>query len=496
MGFFTLPCCLFVVIIRLFAEGKDQSKMPHIIFILADDLGFNDIGYHNSKIKTEQLDELARTGVRLENYYVQPVCSPTRAALLSGRYSIHTGLQNGIIWPSQANALPKNETTIAEKLKEAGYRTHIVGKWHLGFYRREFIPTRRGFDSFYGFLTGGEDHYSHVNRLGFHKPGFENLHGYDFWRNEEVERDVAGKYTTFLLAEEAEQIIKKHDSRKPLFLYLSFQVPHMPLQVPNRFLERYRDIRDHKRRIYAGMVSCLDEAVGNVTRALKQHGLWESTLLIFSSDNGGQPMGGGNNWPLRGWKGSLWEGGVKAVGFVNSPLIQNPRIHFDLVHVSDWFPTLAHLAAVSVEGLPLDGVNQWKSISEGRPSLRKEVLHNIHCKRKLQRKSMRCKAALRKGDWKLLIGRLGNGSWIPAPEVHTTDRSPPNSDTGKNLFLFNITNDPEEREEISRQHPNVVQDLLARIRMYNSTAVPGRFPKPDPLSNPQLHGGVWKPWLD
>jgi len=114
----------------------------------------------------------------------------------------------------------------------------------------------------------------------------------------------------------------------------------------------------------------------------------------------------------------------------------------------------------------------------------------------LQRKSMRCKAALRKGDWKLLIGRLGNGSWIPAPEVNTTDRSPPNSDTGKNLFLFNITNDPEEREEISRQHPNVVQDLLARIRMYNSTAVPGRFPKPDPLSNPQLHGGVWKPWLD
>ena len=316
---------LLAILMSLCPPIRGQGKKPHIVFILADDLGFNDIGYHNSKIKTEVLDELARTGVTLENYYVQPICTPTRAQLLTGRYDIHTGLQHGIVWPSQANGLPRNETTIATKLKESGYKTHIVGKWHLGFYRKEFLPTRRGFDSFYGFLTGGQDYYTHINRLGFHKPGYTQLNGYDFWRDEEVEKNVIGEYTTFLFAEEAERIIKKHDPKDLLFLFLSFQAPHMPLQVPDRFLKRYAEIKDRKRRLYAAMVSCLDEAVGNVTSALKGRGLWENTVLIFSSDNGGQILAGGNNWPLRGWKTSLWEGGIRTVGFVKSKLIKNPR---------------------------------------------------------------------------------------------------------------------------------------------------------------------------
>ena len=487
---------LFAVVFGLIAVVNSKRNTPHILFILADDLGFNDIGYHNSKIKTENLDELARTGVRLENYYVQPVCSPTRADLLTGRYSIHTGFQRGIIWPSQANALPKNETTIADKLKKVGYRTHIVGKWHLGFYRREFIPTHRGFDSFFGFLTGGEDYYTHKNSLGYHKPGFTRMDGYDFWRNEEVVKDVVGEYSTFLFAEEAKRIIEEHDSKTPLFLYLSFQAPHMPLQVPKRFIERYRNIKDRKRRIYAAMVSCLDEAVGNVTRLLKKRGLWKNTVLVFSSDNGGQPMGGGNNWPLRGLKGSLWEGGIRAVGFVNSQLIAKPnRIHRGLMHVSDWFPTFAHLASASIDGLSLDGVNQWKSISKGTPSLRKEILHNMDCKRTTQ-DSVKCKAAFRLGDWKLLLGRRGNDSWIPAPEMDIPIISSYKADTENEISLFNITKDPEELEEISRQHPDVVQDLLARIRRYETTAVPARYPAPDPRSEPLRHGGIWKPWMD
>lgn len=500
MGIRSLLLVLFQVTLEVTMASR--GKKPHIVFILADDLGFNDIGYHNSEIKTGILDELARTGVRLENYYVQPVCTPTRAQLLTGRYNIHTGLQHGIIWPSQANALPKNETTIATKLTESGYRTHIVGKWHLGFYRREFIPTQRGFDSFYGFLTGGQDYYTHVNRLGFHKQGYRFLNGYDFWRGEEVQRDVAGEYTTFLFAKEAEKIIKEHDPKNPLFLFLSFQAPHMPLQVPKRFLRRYTHIKDNKRRVYAAMVSCLDEAVGNVTRALKERGLWEDVVLVFSSDNGGQVMAGGNNWPLRGWKASLWEGGIRTVGFVNSPLIQKPqRIHRGLMHVSDWFPTLAYLAGASVEGLPLDGINQWTSISKGTPSLRKEILHNIdifdsfggtpdgysHCRQ----------AALRRGDWKLLLGCPGNGDWVPAAEMGKPTQSSSSIRHSKNsVFLFNVTDDPEEREEISEKHLGVVRELLARIQLYNATAVPARFPDPDPNSNPDKHGGVWRPWMD
>lgn len=492
---------LLFVLIDLSLVTVSHGKKPHIVFILADDLGFNDIGYHNSKIKTEVLDELARTGVRLENYYVQPICTPTRAQLLTGRYDIHTGLQHGIIWPSQANALPNNETTIAAKLKENGYRTHLVGKWHVGFYRKDFVPTRRGFDSFYGFLTGGQDYYTHRNRLGFPKEGYKFLNGYDFWRNEELVQDIVGDYTTNLFAKEAERIIKKHEPQNPLFLFLSFQAPHAPLQVPKRFLKIYKNIKDRNRRVYAAMVSCMDEAVGNVTRALKERGLWKDTVLIFSSDNGGQVTVGGNNWPLRGWKASLWEGGIRSVGFVNSKLIQKPgRIHRGLTHVSDWFPTLAHLAGASVEAIPLDGINQWASISENKPSLREEILHNIdpidtfwgtpdgysHCRN----------TALRRGDWKLLIGCPGNGDWVPAAEMSQPTQSYSNQHNINSVFLFNVTNDPEERDELSEQYPDVVRDLLARIEMYNSTAVPARFPAPDPNSKPSRHGGVWVPWID
>ena len=484
------------------------GKPPHIVFILSDDLGFNDVGYHNPRIKTPNLDSLAAAGVRLENYYVQPICTPTRSQLFSGRYQIHTGLQHGIIWPSQANALPKNETTIASKLKERGYNTHMVGKWHIGFYKREFIPTQRGFDSFFGYLTGGEDYYTHNNDLGFpEKPEFMNLKGYDLRRNEEVAYDAAGKYSTFLFTDEAVKIISSHETDKPLFLFVAYQAVHSPLEVPEQYTVQYKDIKNHARRKFAGMVSCMDEGIGNITKALQDNGLWDDTVLIFSTDNGGQIYHGGNNWPLRGWKESLWEGGIRGVGLVHSKLLSRPgQINSEMIHVTDWFPTIIHLSGGSVDGMPLDGYNIWATLSSGEPSPRKEILHNIdpidaywfyhyepykHCRQ----------AAIRVGDWKLLKGCPGNGSWIPPSEVQ--DIQPLELEHSSNIldninstFLFNIREDPEERNELSDVYPEMVSFLMKKLEEYNATAVPVRYPDPDPASNPERHGNVWTPWAD
>lgn len=479
------------------------GRQPHIVFILADDYGFNDVGYHNPRIKTPNLDSLAAGGVRLENYYVQPICTPTRSQLFSGRYQIHTGLQHGIIWPSQANALPKNDTTIASKLKENGYSTHMVGKWHLGFYKREFIPTQRGFDSFFGYLTGGEDYYSHKNDGGFPVgKEFSHLNGYDMRRNEDVATDAVGNYSTFLFTDEAVKIISSHDADKPLFLFVAYQAVHSPLEVPAQYTEQYKDIDNYARRTYAGMVSCMDEGIGNITQALQKHGLWDDTVLFFSTDNGGQIYSGGNNWPLRGWKGALWEGGMRGVGLVHSKLLSKPgQINMEMIHVTDWLPTIVHLSGGSVDSMPLDGYNVWETLSSGEPSPRTEILHNVdpidaywdshfesyhHCRQ----------AAIRVGDWKLLTGCPGNGSWIPPPESsYLFEHGSNYHDNINSTFLFNIREDPEERNELSAVYPDKVAFLMQRIREYNATAVPVRYPDPDPASLPELHGNVWSPWV-
>ncbi|XP_062502311.1 arylsulfatase B-like isoform X2 [Corticium candelabrum] len=265
------------------------STKPSILLIIADDYGFHDIGYHDSEIRTPVLDKLAGEGVKLENYYVQPICTPTRSQLLSGRYQIHTGLQHGIIWPAQPNGIPLNDTLLPQKLKELGYATHAVGKWHVGFFKKDYTPTQRGFDSFFGYLTGSEDYYTHTRRNGF--PGWpecKNWEGVDLHHNEKVVRTENGTYSTHLFTQKVIDIINQHNTDHPLFVYLPFQAVHEPLQVPESYLMPYMHIEDHNRRIYAGMVSAMDEGVGNITKALRTKGIMNNTVIIFSTDNGGQ----------------------------------------------------------------------------------------------------------------------------------------------------------------------------------------------------------------
>ncbi|XP_077988824.1 arylsulfatase B-like [Glandiceps talaboti] len=504
MAFLTLCSVLFFFLTCNFVHVT-TSLPPNIVLIIADDYGWRDIGYHESVIKTPNLDSMASNGVKLQNYYVQPICTPTRSQLMSGRYQIHTGLQHGIIWPCQANCLPVNEVTLADKMKESGYKTHIVGKWHLGMYKEQCLPTHRGFDTFFGYLTGSEDYYTH-NR------SYNNFKGMDFRDGmKTVEPDYNGQYSTFVFAKRAIDIINNHDPTSPLFLYVPFQAVHAPLQVPAKYEKPYTHIKDKKRRLYAGMVTCMDEAVGNITQALQDNGMINNTVIVFSTDNGGQVAEGGNNWPLRGWKGSLWEGGMHGVGFVHSPLLNSSvigTVSQELMHVTDWFPTFVHLAGGSLNGTkPLDGYNQWNTINQGAVSPRKEILHNIDplTPSPLQQNNVEwqfassdtynatVRAALRVGDWKLITGDPGKGSWVPPPEsglptVYPTDV------TGKMIWLFNIAEDPNEEKDLSLFRPDKVDELLDRMQEYFKSSVPVDYPKNDPRCNPAKLGDAWGPW--
>ncbi|XP_039702834.1 arylsulfatase J [Pteropus medius] len=482
------------------------TSQPHLIFILADDQGFRDVGYHGSEIRTPTLDRLAAEGVKLENYYVQPICTPSRSQFITGKYQIHTGLQHSVIRPTQPNCLPLDDATLPQKLKEAGYATHMVGKWHLGFYRTECLPTRRGFDSFFGSLLGSGDYYTH------YKCDSPGVCGYDLHENDRAAwGHGGGAYSTQMYTQRVQRILASHDPGKPLFLYIAYQAVHSPLQAPGRYLEHYRSIANARRRRYAAMLSCLDEAVANVTLALKAHGFYDNSVIVYSSDNGGQPAAGGSNWPLRGRKGTYWEGGVRAVGFVHSPLLRRRgTVCRELVHITDWYPTLLALAAGRPdEGARLDGYDVWEALSEGQRSPRVDILHNIDpVYARAAHGSWAAghgiwdtavQSAIRVRHWKLLTGNPGAGDWVPPQAFSSLGPSRWHSEcvtssAGKSVWLFNITADPYERVDLSDRYPGVVRQLLRRLSRFNRTAVPVRYPPRDPRGNPRLHGGVWGPW--
>ncbi|XP_017284965.1 arylsulfatase I [Kryptolebias marmoratus] len=486
-----------------------KPRLPHLIFIMVDDQGYGDIGYHGSDIKTPALDRLAAEGVKLENYYVQPICSPSRSQLMTGRYQIRTGLQHSVIRPRQPLCLPPNIPTLPERLVEAGYATHMVGKWHLGFCRPSCLPTGRGFQSFLGTLTGSGDHFSYQSCDGAEACGF------DLHNGNRPAWEMRGNYSTLLYIERVKQILRSHKPDTPLFLYLSLQAAHTPLQVPDSFLHHYDSQSNRHRRHYAAMLSCLDEGVAQVVKELKTNGLYQNSVLIYSSDNGGQPVSGGSNWPLRGGKGTYWEGGIRAVGFVHSPLLKKKGVvSRAMIHVSDWYPTLLGLAGALQSHHGLDGHDVWGSISEGLPCPRTEILFNID---PVSRKpgepydkvlvlnafgiwDTAIRAAVRVGDWKLLTGNVGDGDWIPPQALPDGPKQwqkleKRHREPGKSVWLFNISNDPYERSDLTEAHPEVVKHLLTRLAEYNQTAVAARNPPDDLMADPELHGGVWSPWL-
>ncbi|GIY20658.1 arylsulfatase B [Caerostris darwini] len=462
-------------------------------------LGWNDVSWHNPKIFTPNLEALASESVILNQSYVQPVCTPSRVAFMTGYYPFRVGRQNHVLNPLVPTGVPLRFPFLPEKLKEIGYSTHLIGKWHLGFCNLSYTPISRGFDSFFGFYNGALDYFSHTRSSKQRGPNakwneVDAEIGFDFRENAKLSSKYNGVYSTMLFAEKAKETILFHSPDDPLYLFLSFQAVHSPLQVPKSYEDIYYNIRDEKRRKYSGMVSAMDDAVGVVVKALKDNGYWDNCILVFTTDNGGQTLAGGNNWPLRGNKGTLWEGGTRAITFVHGPQLKKGYVNNKLFHAVDWFPTLLHLAGV--EPVPgIDGINQWSAISEeGQEAKRNEIVYNIY---DLESP----KAAIRIGNYKLIQGFPGKPSdWI-APEddsriesIHCSLKQIHSLENGTEfLRLYDLEKDPLERYNIVKSFPHVVQKLKSRIEELRAAMVPADDPMPDERGEPKLWGNNFSP---
>ncbi|WP_437223326.1 arylsulfatase B [Planctomicrobium sp. SH661] len=437
------------------AKGEDTAPRPNIVYFLADDLGAADVGWRGSEIKTPHLDRLAKNGAQLEQFYAQPLCTPTRAALLTGRYPFRYGLQMGVISPWADYGLPLEERLLPQALKSVGYETAIVGKWHLGIVNRDYLPTRRGFDHQYGLYNGAVNYFTHVMNGGF-----------DWHKNDQVNHDEG--YSTHLIAKEAVRIVQERDREKPLFLYVPFNAVHGPLDVPKNYSEPYSHFRK-QRQTYAGMLAAMDEAVGQIVAAVEAQGELENTLFLFSSDNGGvNPGEVSDNGPLRAGKATVYEGGVRVCAFAFwQGKIQPGTVVNEPLHVVDWYPTLLKLAGASLEQpLPLDGKDVWPTITQGAPSPHEEIILNIGPNG----------GAIRVGDWKL---------------VKSSGNKPRDGEARQPGFeLFNLREDSGEKNDLAENQPSKLEELQSRYQELEKQAVPAKRsgPKPDNFQPPRVWG--------
>eukprot|EP01084_Bolivina_argentea_P227466 384156_1 len=408
------------------------AKSPNILFILADDLGWANVGFHNQndkgEIKTPNLDYLATTeGITLMRHYVHYACSPTRTSLQSGRLPVHVNLGNdALIDPRQG--VPINMTCIATKLKTAkNYTTHMIGKWDAGTATFNQIPTGRGYDTSFGYFGHDNNYWNERDNIGCGAI-------VDLWENNGPAKGINGtQYEEIIFAERVYKLIDEfgENKKQPFFLLYAPHIAHAPLQIPKQYLERFDNDENqcgngnsyvypgytnrtdfHCRSIEQSMVNFLDIIIGNITNKLKQNGLWNDTLIVFSADNGGcltMNSTAANNWPLRGGKYVPWEGGIRVNAFVSGGLIPNSRkgkLEYGMIHIADWYATFCALNNISIvderakaASLPMvDGLNMWPLIiGINSTSPRNEIAVDDN--------------VLIQGNYKLILGTHDYASW-------------------------------------------------------------------------------------
>ena len=517
-----------VLIICLASSNARQTKKPHIFVLLVDDWGWGNVGYHrktepftnhhsqtateeycvNDEVLTPNLDSLVSEGLEMDQHYAYKYCTPSRSSFLTGRLPIHVNDQllkidyyNPHDDISGFQGIPRNMTGIAEKMREGGYATHFVGKWDAGMATFEHTPMGRGFDTSLGYFSHHNDYYTEVDGDCY---VFHSI--VDLWDGDKPAYGLDGTgphggYEEGLFEQRVLNIIENHDTSVPLFMYYGTHVIHTPLHVPEQYLKRFDFVSNNDRRRVLAMVYYLDEMVGRITNALKTRNMWKDLLFIVMSDNGGALYigGGANNHPLRGGKGSDWQGGVRVNALVTGgylPEKMRGKKTEEYVHIADWYATFCALANVDPTDEkaeeanlpPIDSINVWPLISgQQSQSHRKDVPISYN--------------SLISGDYKILTGYIEYASWtgpvfpnssLPRGGIDEVVRC------GESGCLYNIKDDPTEHIELSATMSDVLANMQEKLHDYQAT-----YFNPDRGTSwpgaceyaVKKYGGYWGPFL-
>jgi len=449
------------LLLILFSFGVfADEKRPNVIIFLVDDLGWADISLRGAPIDTPSIDSLFEEGVTLDRFYATPICSPTRAALMTGRDPMRLGMSYSVVMPWMNNGVHPDEHFMPESFKTAGYQTAMVGKWHLGHSQEIFHPNARGFDDFYGHMH---------TEVGYFPP-FANQGGIDFQRNGTTISDKG--YETFLLADEATRWIEARDKEKPFFLYMPFLAPHTPLEAPDDLVKKYADLEDKReltrslsidrtrtlngfspsaRPMYAAVVDGLDQAIGQVLDTLSAEGIEKETIILFSSDNGGAAYAGGgaDNFPLRGGKGDTYEGGIRVIAAMKwKGKIEAGSKFSSIMTVMDVFPTLASAAEVPMLNTKkIWGRDMWPGM---RDSDEIKLSKNVYF-------------ASETPNYGEFHTTVFNDKW-KLVQVITSSLL----EINVNNQLFDINIDPNEYKNLANKYPKLVEMMADQIRKWRA----------------------------
>ena len=477
------------------------NSKPHIVFVLVDDWGWANVGYHqdtqSNEVSTSNIDSLVQEGLELDQHYASSGCSPSRCSLLSGRLPIHVNdrnrniaLHNSADPVSGYSGIPRKMTTLGTKMKQGGYATHVVGKWNVGMATNDHTPEGRGFDSSLIYFSSSNDYYTQQQGTCNGKDIV------DLWDSGRPARQLNGTgYEEGIFRDRILGIITNHSLSTPLFLYYAPHIVHEPFQVPDSYLTRLNFIDNDNRKSYMAMVNYFDDVIGEMVNALKVRGMWSNTLIVISSDNGGY-LSGANNYPLKGTKGSDWQGGVRVNAFVSGgflPAAMRGKKTEGYIHLADWYATFSGLAGVdptdqlaASAGLPgIDSLDVWPLISgQSSTSPRTDIPISNN--------------ALISGDYKILTGTIPQAGWTEENHPTSNRVKLPDQSCGRKGCLYNIKDDPEERNNLASTIPDVLRSMRGKLQGYQATLFnPNRGSISDAACDAALgvYQGFWGPFV-